>query len=135
VLDFGSSLQYRKRHIPGAYWCMRGRIERAIAEVPGSEWVLTSPNGVFAHYCARDILDAKPDISVQVLDGGSDAWFVQALPFEAGSQRLTCEADDVWLKPYEQRDVSQAMQDYLTWEVNLVEQIERDGDARFRFSG
>jgi hypothetical protein len=26
------------------------------------------------------------------------------------------------------------MQDYLTWEVNLVEQIQRDGDARFRFS-
>ena len=134
VLDFATSLQYRKRHIPGAYWCMRGRIERAIAEVPGGEWVLTSPDSELAHYCARDIFNAKPDISVQVLDGGSDAWFAQALPFEAGSQRLTCEADDVWLKPYEQRDVSQAMQDYLTWEVNLVEQIERDGDARFRFS-
>ena len=68
------------------------------------------------------------------MDGGSDAWFAQALPVETGTQRLTCEADDVWLKPYEQREVSRAMQDYLTWEVNLVEQIQRDGDARFRFS-
>jgi len=134
VLDFASSLQYRKRHIPGAYWCMRGRIERAIAEVPGGEWVVTSPDGVFAHYCARDISYVRPDLSVRVLDGGSDAWFAQARPIETGTQRPTCEADDVWLKPYEQREVSQAMQDYLTWEVNLVEQIQRDGDARFRFS-
>lgn len=134
VLDFASSLQYRKRHIPGAYWCMRSRIERAIAEVPGGEWVLTSPDGVLAHYCAREISKARPDLSVRVLDGGNEAWFGQALPFEIGSQRLTCEADDVWYKPYEQREVSRAMQDYLTWEVNLVDQIERDGDAQFRFS-
>ena len=46
---------------------------------------------------------------------------------------LTCEPNDVWYKPYEHREaIEQAMRDYLTWEVNLVEQIERDGDARFR---
>jgi hypothetical protein len=28
--------------------------------------------------------------------------------------------------------VEQAMQDYLSWEVALLEQIERDGTARFR---
>jgi hypothetical protein len=33
-------------------------------------------------------------------------------------------------KPYEQRESRQAMQDSLTWEVNLIEQIARDGDAR-----
>jgi hypothetical protein len=82
-----------------------------------------------ARYFQRQV-----DLSVRVLDGGSDTWFAQAEPIETGTQRLTCEADDVWLKPYEQREVSRAMQDYLTWEVNLVEQIQRDGDARFRFS-
>ena len=44
----------------------------------------------------------------------------------------TCEPNDVWYKPYEQPGgVRNAMEDYLTWEVNLVEQIARDGDAVF----
>jgi 3-mercaptopyruvate sulfurtransferase SseA len=133
VLDFATSLQYRKRHIPGAHWCMRSRIERAIAGIPGREWVVTSPDGVLAHYCARDLAGARPDLSVRVLDGGSNGWFARKLSEETGAQRLTCEADDVWYKPYEQHESRQAMQDYLTWEVNLIEQIERDGDARFRF--
>jgi len=131
VLDFASSLQYRKRHIPGAYWCMRTRLERAFAEVPGGEWVVTSLDGVLAHYCARDLSSCRADLSVRVLEGGSEAWFAATLPQESGTQRLTCEPDDVWYKPYEQLESRQAMQDYLTWEVNLVQQIERDGDARF----
>ena len=28
-----------------------------------------------------------------------------------------------------------AMNAYLTWEIGLVEQIKRDGDARFRYVG
>jgi hypothetical protein len=28
--------------------------------------------------------------------------------------------------------VEAAMKEYLSWEVDLVEQIKRDGDARFR---
>jgi rhodanese-related sulfurtransferase len=138
VLDFASSLQYRKRHIPGAYWCMRTRLEQAIAAVRGREWVVTSPDSVLAHYCAREISSRQEissrgaDLSVRVLEGGTDGWFAAGLPEESGAQRLTCEPDDVWYKPYEQRAPRQAMQDYLTWEVNLVEQIARDGDARFR---
>jgi len=38
----------------------------------------------------------------------------------------------VWVKPYQRAQAQAAMQEYLTWEVNLVEQIARDGDARFR---
>jgi rhodanese-related sulfurtransferase len=131
VLDFASSLQYRRRHIPGAYWCMRTRLQRTLAAVPNREWVVTSPDGVLAHYCVREISSARADLSVRVLESGSAAWFAANLPQESGTHRLTCEPDDVWYKPYEQRETRQAMQDYLTWEVNLVEQIARDGDARF----
>jgi rhodanese-related sulfurtransferase len=132
TLDFATSLQYRRRHIAGAYWCMRSRLEQALAQVGPRRCVVTSPDGVLAQYCARDLVRARPGLSVRVLEGGSDAWFAAGLPQESGMQRLTCEPDDVWYKPYEQRESRQAMQDYLTWEVNLVEQIARDGDARFR---
>ena len=111
---------------------MRTRLEAALAQVQARECVVTSPDGVLAQYCARDIASARPDLSVRVLQGGSDAWFAAGLAQESGTQRRTCEPDDVWYKPYEQRESKQAMQDYLTWEVNLLEQIARDGDARFR---
>jgi rhodanese-related sulfurtransferase len=132
ILDFATSLQYRRGHIPGAYWCMRSRLAQGLAPLTGGACVATSPDGVLAQYCAREIVSARPDLSVRVLQGGSEAWFAAGLPQESGTQRLTCEPDDVWYKPYEQRESRQAMQDYLTWEVNLVEQIARDGDARFR---
>ena len=41
--------------------------------------------------------------------------------------------DDVFHRPYDRdKGIEQAMRDYLSWEVDLVRQIERDGDARFR---
>ena len=50
---------------------------------------------------------------------------------------LADERDDVWLKPYDHdKSVEDRMRDYLTWEVDLVRDIERDGDHRFvRFPG
>ena len=37
-------------------------------------------------------------------------------------------ADDVYYLPYDHADrVEQAMRDYLTWEIALVEQLAREG--------
>ncbi len=133
MLDFGTSLQYRKQHIPGAYWAVRSRLGLALSAVPAeAELVTTSPDGLLAHYAARDIA-AVDKRAVQVLEGGTAAWWRTGGSGESGTQRLTCEANDIWYKPYEQRERGPAaMQEYLTWEVNLMPQIERDGDARFR---
>ncbi len=129
VIDGGSSAQYRRHHIPGAIWCMRSRLQ----QLPqASAYVFTSPNGVYAHYCARDLLRLRPDAPVGVLEGGNRAWFGAGLPEETGAGRMTGEPDDVWVKPYQRAEAHTAMQEYLTWEVNLVDQIARDGDARFR---
>jgi rhodanese-related sulfurtransferase len=134
VLDFATSLQYRRQHIPGAYWAVRSRLDQALSGIPvNAELVITSPDAVLAHYAARDIAALRAQANVRVLQGGTSAWIASGMPVESGTQRLTCEANDVWYKPYEQRErPRQAMQEYLTWEVNLVQQIERDGDARFR---
>ena len=41
--------------------------------------------------------------------------------------------DDVQYKPYDHAGgVEEAMNAYLTWEVALVEQLERDGSLTFR---
>ena len=42
------------------------------------------------------------------------------------------EALDVWLKPYERpNDTTQAMNEYLAWEIDLLSRIERDGSTKF----
>jgi hypothetical protein len=42
------------------------------------------------------------------------------------------DAIDVWLKPYERSgDTRGAMSEYLSWEIDLIERIARDGTCRF----
>ena len=39
---------------------------------------------------------------------------------------------DVWYRPYDLEEGNEeAMQSYLSWEVDLTEQIERDGTTNF----
>lgn len=134
VLDIATSLQYRRGHIPGASWGMRTRLDRALTQLgPVDHVVLTAPQESIAHFVAEDVHLLSPSIRVSVLAGGTPAWVEAGLVLEEGDQNLTCETDDVWYKPYEHNQaVEEAMRDYLTWEIGLVAQIERDGDARFR---
>ncbi|MCC7546344.1 MAG: hypothetical protein IT532_01125 [Burkholderiales bacterium] len=129
VVDCATSVQYRRRHVPGALWCMRTRL----AQLPAAAaCVFSSPNGVYAHYCARDLLRLRPQAGARVLEGGSRAWFDAGLAEESGAGRMIGEADDVWIKPYQRPEGAAAMQTYLRWETGLLEQVARDGDARFR---
>ena len=65
---------------------------------------------------------------VSVLDGGTAAWSAADLALEPGATRMLDDTDDVYYLPYDHADrVEQAMRDYLTWEVALVEQLAREG--------
>lgn len=139
VIDLGPSTAYEKRHIPGALWCVRARLNEAIAALPKtvSRVVLTSPDGVLARdalkeerSCASDTAQA---LDVQALEGGMDRWLAEDRATTTGLENIVGETDDVWFKPYEHRNAQeQFMRDYLSWEVALVEQIERDGTTRFK---
>ena len=133
LLDFANSLQYRRQHIPGAVWAMRTRLDEALSGVPASaQLVVTSPDGLLAHYVANDLKRDYPGRTVLALEGGTRAWIEAEFSTATGPAHLTTEANDIWYKPYEQASsVRDAMQGYLDWEVNLVAQIERDGDAHF----
>ena len=68
-----------------------------------------------------------------MLTGGTATWKAAGLPLESGSTRLAAETDDVYYKPYDrQAQIEQAMQDYLDWEVALVEQVKRESYLTFR---
>lgn len=132
VIDLGPSVSYEQHHIPGALWCVRARLAEAINMAPGKPIVLTSPDGLLAQLALQEARSLTP-VDVKSLDGGTDRWMEEKRDVESGLAQPIGPTDDVWYKPYEHRGAQEKfMRDYLTWEVALVEQIERDGTTRFR---
>jgi rhodanese-related sulfurtransferase len=130
VLDFSTSLRFHHRHIPGAWWVVRSRLDEARRAL-GEQTVLTltSEDGVLAQLAAPEVLALWPQANVQVLHGGNGAW---KGPWESGHERATTARDDVWYKPYDHdAGFEQHARDYLAWEVALIEQIKRDPTIRF----
>ena len=132
VVDLDTSLRYRDGHVPGASWAIRGRLDRALARLPaGRTIVLTSSDGVLARLALPELAGRD----ARVLLGGTRGWKAAGLALESGATALADEAIDVWYRPYDKEaGVEQAMKGYLDWEVDLVAQVERDGDTRFRLS-
>jgi rhodanese-related sulfurtransferase/predicted metal-dependent enzyme (double-stranded beta helix superfamily) len=133
VVDFATSLEYRAGHIPGAWFAVRSRLRDALDRIgPAQHFVFTSPDGTLARLAALDARSVT-DVPVAVLAGGTRVWKAADLPVEQGNTRLAAELDDVYYKPYDrQAQIEQAMQDYLDWEVALVEQVKREGYLAFK---
>jgi rhodanese-related sulfurtransferase len=132
VVDLSLSRDYRKAHIPGSWFAIRSRLAQALAKIPlRGTLVLTSEDGVLAGLAAPDAL-ALGDIPVRFLDGGNAAWRAAGLALTAEDARMADDALDLWLKPYERpNDTTRAMNEYLSWEVDLLERIKRDGSTSF----
>ena len=133
VVDLTTSLDYRAGHIPGAWWAIRARLPDSLARIGGSgPLVFTSPDGVLARLAASDakVLTDRP---VRILDGGTVAWREAGGTLNEGFENMADDNNDVQYKAYDHTEnIEFHMQEYLSWETGLVEQIERDGTARFR---
>jgi rhodanese-related sulfurtransferase len=132
VFDVGASRAFREGHIPGAWFAIRTRLAKALARVPlRGALVLTSEDGVMATLAAAEaqVLGAQ---EVRLLAGGNAAWVAAGKPLARGEENMADDPIDTWLKPYERSsNVRAAMEAYLSWEVDLVRKIERDGTCRF----
>lgn len=133
VVDLARSLYHRDHgHIPGAWFAIRARLAEAVQALPPARrYVLTSEDGRLAKLAVPE-LAALTKAEVCYLKGGTATWRADGLPAEKGLNRPATEVDDVYLRPYDrEQGVEQAMNEYLSWEIELVRQIERDGDANF----
>jgi hypothetical protein len=75
---------------------------------------------------------ALVDCPVRALAGGNAAWLASSRPLTGAEHRMADEPLDLWLKPYERaKDTATAMREYLSWEVDLLARIERDGSVNF----
>lgn len=136
VVDCAMTKQYYDGHIPGAHFLLRTFLGEDLAKVPNAEIVVfTSPDGALAQLAASDAAAAL-STSVAVLSGGTAAWSAAGLPLEQGATHMASEALDIRLKAREQdQDMEAAMEEYLAWEIELVNQMASDDDQRFQVVG
>ncbi len=116
VVDLAPSIAYETGHIPGAWFAVRARLPGSLDRVP-----------------KRRLGDgAFPEI--KVLDGGTAAWRAAGLPLATGREAMADTPDDCWRRPYDPYAGEGARERYLKWEIELIRQIEREGDIGFRVS-
>ncbi|MCU0888685.1 MAG: rhodanese-like domain-containing protein [Rubritepida sp.] len=122
VFDLARSIDFRAAHIPGSRWAIRGRLPRVDGPV-----VITAPDETLARLTAAETPGAR------VLAGGLAAWRAAGLPVASDRHHPPDEACVDWyLRPYDRNSgVEAAMHAYLSWEVDLVHAVARDGDAPF----
>ena len=137
VIDLDTSLRYRDGHVPGAWFAVRANLAKTIPEMLAKQKavtriVLVSPDGEIAAFAAPEAEAAAGGLPVAVLDGGMKGWRDARLAIETGHTRMADPPTDVWYRPYDfKENIEAAMQQYLDWEVDLVPQVTRDGDAKF----
>ena len=131
VIDLSSSPHYRRGHIPGAWFAISGRLDRALPKIKLRPMiVLTSEDGVLASLAIEEAR-ALTKTPVHWLKGGNAAWAAAGVPLSTDS-KMADEPLDVWLKPYERpNDNEAAMNAYLSWEVDLLDRIKKDGTTHF----
>jgi rhodanese-related sulfurtransferase len=137
VLDLARSVEFREGHIPGAVWGVRGRLAPLQPQLSAaSHVVITSPDGMLARLAVPEVR-ALTKADVHVLEGGTDAWHAFGRPLV--KDRTTPPDDacvDFYLRPYDRNTgVEEAMQAYLSWEIDLVHEIARDGTVVFGVAG
>jgi rhodanese-related sulfurtransferase len=133
VVDLARSIDFRDGHIPGALWGVRGRLAPLAPRLEtATRVVATSLDGMLAALAVEELrgLTGAP---VAALRGGTDAWR-RAGRALARDRTVPADGDciDFYLRPYDRNSgVEEAMQAYLSWEIDLVHEIERDGTVAF----
>ncbi len=137
VVDLSRSIDFRAGHIPGAVWGVRSRLAGLAGQLAAAaQVVITSPDGEAARLAVPEVR-ALAGKEPRVLAGGTQAWKTAGQPMEA-NRLVPADEDciDFYLRAYDRNSgVEEAMKAYLSWEIDLVHEIERDGTVRFGASG
>jgi rhodanese-related sulfurtransferase len=133
VVDLARSVEYREGHIPGALWGVRSRLAALKPRLADARMVVvTSPDGLLARLAVAEV-QGLTKAPVRVLTGGTAAWKQSG---GALAKDRTVPPDeaciDFYLRPYDRNSgIEEAMHAYLSWEIDLVHEIKRDGTVAF----
>lgn len=144
VLDMSLSPTYREGHIAEAWFVLRSQLQQSLASIEASTpdfntvpaLILTSEEGSLAALALSE-LRALTDKPIYTLDGGNAAWQRSGLQLTNTNPKYGAEPIDIWRIPFiadkdKGETVDDAMRAYLDWEVDLMDQLERDATIRFQ---
>jgi rhodanese-related sulfurtransferase len=132
VFDVGSSMGFRKAHIPGSRWSLRTRIAKD-AQGAKTPIVLTAGDIDVARLAATELRDAgMTDISL--FAGGVAAWSKAGNPTAASADiPADRECIDYLFFVHDRHAGNRAaMQQYLAWETGLMAQLGEQDKSVFR---
>jgi rhodanese-related sulfurtransferase len=132
-VDLSLSRDYSRGHIPGAWFAIRRRLAQAVSKIGLHDIVvLTSEDGTLAQLAMRE-MQSLTDLPVRYLEGGNRALVEAGGELTRENPRFADDPIDVWLKPYERPAQQEAaMNEYLSWEIELAERVAQDPSCRFR---
>jgi rhodanese-related sulfurtransferase len=132
VFDVGSSMSYRKAHIPGSRWSIRTRIARD-AQGAKTPIVLTAEDGDVARLAATELRDAGIS-DIRFYAGGAASWSKAGHPTAASSDiPADAECIDYLFFVHDRHAGNRAaMKQYLTWETGLMAQLSEQDKSAFR---
>jgi rhodanese-related sulfurtransferase len=133
VVDLARSIDFRDGHVPGALWGIRTRLAKLADRLTGDRQIIvTAPEEAQARLAAAE-LQGFAKAPVKILAGGTKAWATAGFPM-AADRRDPADAEcvDFYLRPYDRNEgIEEAMHAYLSWEIDLVHEVKKDGDAPF----
>lgn len=132
VFDVDRRAAYERRQIAGAQFCVPDRLSAFVSALAADQTVLiTSPDGLLARLVAAQLMQAN-GCDVRAIAGGTAAWAAAGLPLASGDAGVLTGDDDQWYSPYAHKDLAArdaGFRAYLSWELGLVAQLEREGEV------
>jgi rhodanese-related sulfurtransferase len=133
IICLDKSLSCREKHPKGAWFSIRSKLAKDLqTNKINTPLIFISTDVKISVLAALDMRDFSSGVSV--VEGGINAWETAGLVLEGGLNNLLSVPNDVYLRAYDREDpveVEKAMNDYLNWELGLVEQIARPGGTKF----
>lgn len=133
VLDLSASPAYRQAHIPGSHWLLRSQLLAHIESLPTAcPVVVSAEDGRFPRIAVEYLVAEHPHLlsRVSALQNGNQSWTDAGLELTAAVINGPEDVEhyiDVWTAPQKTvGDMLGAVKQYLTWEVDLLEQLARD---------
>jgi rhodanese-related sulfurtransferase len=141
VIDFSDSLNFKKGHIPGAWFAIRSRLAESLGKIAAGElFVATGNDPALTALAAADLMQLS-NRTVAILDGGNQAWKDAGFELATGMENLATEADDIFRMPFlwghfeDQGEFKAAANAYFEWELQLPEQLRRANEIEFSRGG
>ena len=135
VFDVDRRAAYERRQIAGAKFSVPDRLASFLGALPADQAVLiTSPDGLLARLVAAQLAQSLGR-DVSAIAGGTAAWAAAGLPTASGDAGVLTGDDDHWYSPYAHKDLAArdaGFRAYLSWELGLVAQLEREGNVGIR---